>query len=228
MPALLSGAHLVQYIGVNGIMKEETAIREELYETYLRMDREGLIFLSAGNVSARFEDGMLISPTRASAETITPAAFVATDFDGVAATGQPSSEWSMHAAIYKNYPQAQAVVHTHSDHCVALACLREDLPAFHYMIASFGGDNVRCTPYVIWASQQLADVAVEALAERTACLLGNHGMISHGKTLAKAFDAALRLEILTKQYLMARQAGTVRLLNESEMTAAIKRFANYG
>lgn len=209
-------------------MNDAATLREELCSTYRAMDSAGLIFLAAGNLSVRFGAGMLISPAGASAAAITPAAFVETGFDGTAAAGRPSSEWAMHAAIYEAYPLAQSVVHTHSDHCVALAATGEKLPPFHYMVAAFGGDDVRCAPYVHWATRALADSAVEALRGRSACLLGNHGMICHGRTIGAAYNAALRLEVLSRQYILARQAGTVRLLGAAEMHAANERYLGYG
>src|SRR5690349_2417858 len=110
-------------------MSSERERREELAQTYRELDRNGLIFLAAGNISVRHGDGMLISPTGASADSISGDAFVQARFDGSCQSNQrPSSEWSMHAAIYNAYPQAEAVVHTHSDHCVAMACTRQPLP----------------------------------------------------------------------------------------------------
>ncbi len=210
-------------------MGSQNEIRQELCDTYVEMGRTGLIFLAAGNVSVRGGRGMLISPTGASVASITPDAFVECDFDGKAIDGQkPSSEWSMHSAIYRAFPHAHAVVHTHSNYCVAMASTGASLPAFHYMVAAFGGDDVRCTPYVQWATPELAQLAVEALDGRTACLLGNHGMISHGKSLRAAFNAALRLETLCMQYVLARQAGHVRMLTPAQMVAANARYASYG
>ncbi|MER8755822.1 class II aldolase/adducin family protein [Mesorhizobium sp. M0976] len=210
-------------------MSTEAAKREELARVYREMDSVGLIFLAAGNISVRYHDSMIISPTGASAASITPEAFVLSGFDGHCAAGmRPSSEWSMHAAIYKAYPEADAVVHTHSDHCVAMACTGQALPPFHYMIAAFGGNDVRCTPYVTYGSPQLGEAAVEALERRTACLLGNHGMISHGTSLRKAFNAALRLEILCRQFIQTRQAGNVVMLGQSELDIAIERYKSYG
>jgi len=119
-------------------------------------------------------------------------------------------------------------VHTHSDACTALACLNEALPAFHYMVANFGGDDVRCAPYVTFGTPELARLAVTALTGRTACLLANHGMIVHASTAERALSAALVLETLCRQYLLARSAGTVRLLTTEEMRGAHDRFRTYG
>ncbi len=210
-------------------MSSEAEKREDLTRIYREMDRAGLIFLAAGNISIRHGAGMLISPAGASAESIAAESFVPARFDGSCDTGQrPSSEWSMHASIYAAYPQAEAVVHTHSDYCVAMACTNQALPPFHYMIAAFGGGDVRCTPYVTYGSPELGDAAVEALEQRTACLLGNHGMVSHGMSLRRAFNAALRLEILCRQYIRARQAGEVAMLEDSDIEIAVERYRSYG
>ncbi|MFD9900968.1 class II aldolase/adducin family protein [Mesorhizobium sp. NPDC059025] len=210
-------------------MSVEADKRAELSHLYRELDRAGLIFLAAGNISVRHEHGMLISPAGASAETIGPESFVRTDMDGRCAEGQrPSSEWSMHAAIYRAFPRAEAVVHTHSDHCVAMACTNQALPPFHYMLAAFGGGDVRCTTYETYGSVELGQSAVAALEGRTACLLGNHGMIAYGTSLRKAFNAAYRLEILCRQYIQARQAGPVTLLNDDQIAIAVERYRNYG
>jgi L-fuculose-phosphate aldolase len=140
----------------------------------------------------------------------------------------PSSEWAMHAAIYLAYPAAQSIVHTHSDACTALACLNEGLPPFHYMVANFGGDDVRCAPYVTFGTPELARLAVAALAGRTACLLANHGMIVHATTADRALTAAVVLETLCRQYLLARSVGTPRQLSAEEMRAAHQRYQTYG
>jgi L-fuculose-phosphate aldolase len=213
------------------------ALRAELAETYRALGRLGLIVASSGNVSARVAGGMLISPTGARADSITPDQLVAMDLAGVAGrdlagvtSGHllPSSEWHMHAAIYQAVPAAGAVVHTHSDAATALACLNRDLPPFHYMLAEFGGNEVRCAPYVTFGTPELADLAVQALGHRTACLLANHGMICHGPTPQAALLTAQRLEALARQYLLACSVGTPRLLSEAEMAAAHLRYRSYG
>ncbi len=208
-----------------------SALRREVAEVYRDLGRLGLNTGSTGNVSARTRHGMLITPTGATAETVNPDSLIAMALDGTipkpAANAGPSSEWAMHAAIYAADPAAQAIVHTHADACTALACLNEGLPAFHYMIASFGGEDVRCAPYVTFGTPELAMLATEALVGRSACLLANHGMIVHATGPRKALSAALRLETLCRQYLLARAAGTPRLLTATEMTAAMRRFETY-
>jgi L-fuculose-phosphate aldolase len=196
---------------------------------YREVGRRGLIVGSSGNISHRTRVGMLITPSGCSAETLQSDDVVAMTLAGdVKGHATPSSEWAMHAAIYLAYPAAQCIVHTHSDACTALACLNEALPAFHYMVANFGGDDVRCAPYVTFGTPELARLAVAALTGRTACLLANHGMIVHGSTADRALTAAVVLETLCRQYLLARSAGAVRLLNAGEMRAAHDRFRTYG
>jgi len=196
---------------------------------YREIGRRGLIAGSSGNVSHRTPGGMVITPSGCSAETLEPDAVVPMTLAGEAAgTRAPSSEWAMHAAIYLAYPTAQCIVHTHADACTALACLDEGLPPFHYMVANFGGDDVRCAPYVTFGTPELARLAVEALAGRRACLLANHGMIVHAPTADRALTDAIVLETLCRQYLLARSAGTVRLLTADEMRAAHERYQTYG
>jgi L-fuculose-phosphate aldolase len=172
---------------------------------------------------------MLITPTGARVDGIRPEQVVAMDFAG-AFTGAwaPSSEWAMHAAIYQQEPAARVIVHAHSDAATALACLGERLPPFHYMLAEFGGDDVRCAPYVTFGTAELAALAAAAIAGRTACLLANHGMICHGRDIGAALTTAIRLETLARQYLLARSVGTPRLLDEQEMGQARARYATYG
>jgi L-fuculose-phosphate aldolase len=203
--------------------------QRQVAEVYRALGRAGMNAGSSGNVSVRARQGMVITPSGCSAETITDTDPVTTTLDGKGRGKRaPSSEWFMHAAIYQTYSDAQAIVHTHSDACTALACLNEKLPAFHYMVVRFGGDDVRCAPYVTFGTPALAEVAVAALADRIACLLANHGMIVTGASADEALTAALTLEALARQYLLARAAGKVRLLTRAEMQAARERFKTYG
>jgi L-fuculose-phosphate aldolase len=122
----------------------------------------------------------------------------------------------MHAAVYLSKPSAEAVVHTHSDYCVALASQLMPLPGFHYLVGSFGGNDVPCVPYSTFGTQSLGDDAAKALETRTACLLGNHGMICRGKNLKSAVNLAHRLEIMCRQYVLTRQLGEPQLLTEEQ------------
>lgn len=203
--------------------------RRALVTLYRELAQRGMNTGSSGNVSARTPDGMLITPSGCSAATLREAGLVAMSLDGTArGDAAPSSEWSMHAAIYQAYPAAAWLVHTHADACTALACLNEGLPGFHYMVTRFGGGDVRCAPYVTFGTPELAQLAVTALEGRSACLLANHGMVVLGRDADDALSGAVLLETLCRQYLLARAAGAVRLLTAAETSAAQERFKTYG
>ncbi|MGH7044658.1 MAG: class II aldolase/adducin family protein [Acetobacteraceae bacterium] len=203
--------------------------RASVAAAYRELGRLGFVPGSAGNVSARTARGMLITPSGWAAEAVTAASIVAvTEAGAVRGRGVPSSEFPMHAAIYRAHRDAGAIVHTHAEACTALACLNQGLPAFHYMVVAFGGDDVRCAPYVTFGTPELAAAAATALHGRRACLLANHGMVVHAPTVAQALTDAIVLESLARQYLLARAAGTPRLLTAAELNAARLRFASYG
>jgi L-fuculose-phosphate aldolase len=200
---------------------------------YRSLGECGLIVGSSGNVSARTPEGMLITPSGGDPASVKSADLACVTLDGTgvdrtASAATPSSEWALHAAVYRTCAGAAFVAHTHSDACTALACLNQPLPAFHYMVLQFGGDDVRCAPYVTFGTQTLADLAAVAIQERTACLLANHGMIVSGHTAVQALSRSLLLETLCRQYLLACSAGTPRLLTPEEMQAARERFKTYG
>jgi L-fuculose-phosphate aldolase len=202
-------------------------MRDDVAWLYREAGAKGLIVGSSGNVSGRTPHGMLITPS--GADPTTDPGLVPVALDGTAqGTGTPSSEWAMHAAIYRAHPDAAFIVHTHADACTALACLGSDLPAFHYMVVQFGGHDVRCAPYVTFGTPALADVAAQAIAGRSACLLANHGMIVCATTAAQALSRAVLLETLCRQYLLALSAGPPRLLTSQQMLDAQERFKTYG
>jgi L-fuculose-phosphate aldolase len=184
---------------------------------------------TSGNISIRIEAGMLITPTGIPSKSLRPEMIVAMDFDGNwSGDVTPSSEWALHAAIYKARPEIEAIVHAHPDHCVALSCAREALPAFHYMIAGFGGDDVRCSRYATFGSPELADVTVEAIDGRTACLLANHGMVAIGASVAEAFSRTVKLETLARQYILCRSFSQPVVLTADELVDVKERYKTYG
>lgn len=204
--------------------------REQIVEAYQRLDREGLNRGSSGNVSVRCgDDGLLISPTGIDAARISADGIVEIGLDGSErSAGIPSSEWQMHAEIYRRYPQTHAVVHTHADACVALSCQRVGIPAFHYMVAGYGGNDIRCAPYETFGTLALAHAAVDALHDRSACLLANHGMLSRGRDLDAAVLTAIKLETLARQYWMTLQLGPPALLSDQQMNEVAIRYQSYG
>ena len=133
----------------------------------------------------------------------------------------------LHRAIYGADPALGGIVHTHSTHAVALACLREDLPPFHYMVAMAGGRDIRCSDYATFGTEALSLTAVQALQGRMACLLANHGLIACGPDLGRAETLAVEVEHLCEAYLKARAAGTPVLLTDADITEALARFDAY-
>jgi L-fuculose-phosphate aldolase len=207
----------------------ETELRREMVRITKQLDELGLNRGTSGNLSARFKDGMLITPSGMGAEGLTEDDIVFVRMDGTSrGRWQPSSEWLFHRDILAQRTEFGAVVHTHSTAATALACLRRDIPPFHYMIALLGGDTIRCANYATFGTQQLSDNALLALEDRKACLLANHGMIAAGTDLADAFRNTVEVESLSEMYLRALQAGGPVLLSAAEFRDAQNRFAGYG
>ena len=207
----------------------EKELRSELVRFANKLDEQGLNRGTSGNLSARFGEGMLITPSGMGAEGLTEDDIVFVNMDGTSrGRWQPSSEWLFHRDIYVQRAEVGAVVHTHSVAATALACLRKAIPPFHYMIALMGGNNIRCAKYATFGTQQLSDHALAALRGRKACLLSNHGMIAAGADLAEAFRITVEVETLSEMYLLALQAGEPVLLSAQEFQDAQNRFAGYG
>ena len=210
-------------------MSNVLSTREEILATCRHLDSIGLNRGTSGNVSCREGDYFLITPSGIPVALLDSKSIVAVNFDGsVKGTGKPSSEWHFHRDILKSRPDINAVVHTHSIYATALSCLREDLPAFHYMIAVAGGDSIRCAPYALFGTEELSNNALHALIDRKACFLANHGVIALGRSVDEALSLATEIESLSQQYLIARQVGKPVLLSKEEMQQVILRFKNYG
>lgn len=202
---------------------------DAVVELYRALARHRMNHGSSGNVSLRQGDDMLITPTGATEESLSAEELVRLPLPGPPLPGTaPSSEWEMHAAVYAACPEANCVVHTHADHCTALASLGEPLPAFHYMVVGFGGREVPCAPYRTFGTPALAEAVRDTIPGYKACLLANHGMICHGKDPATALATALRLETLARQYLLARAAGRPALLDDEQIRQARDRYRTYG
>ena len=194
-----------------------------------RLSALGLNRGSSGNIGVRLAQSFLVTPSGIPAEELMPQMMVEMDFSGtVLGSGKPSSEWRFHRDILAARADIGAVVHTHSRYATSLACLQLDIPAFHYMIAAAGGDTIRCTPYALFGTQELSDLALQALRERKACLLGNHGMIALGADLKAALALALEVESLAQQYWTALQLGEPNVLSKQQMQAVMEKFETYG
>lgn len=193
------------------------------------MNTVGINRGSAGNVSARYGDGFLVTPTGMAydacmAEDI---AFVGLDAR-VEGRRKPSSEWRFHRDIYAAHPEAGAVVHAHSPFATSLACMGCEIPPFHYMIARFGGLDVRCARYAIFGSQELSNAVLDALSGRCGCLMAHHGMLAFGSDLDNALALGVELETLCEQYWRVLQIGEPHLLSDDEMARVLVEFSQYG
>jgi L-fuculose-phosphate aldolase len=207
----------------------DAELRKRMLECARRLDQLGLNRGTAGNVGVRAARGLLVTPSGVPAAELRAEDMVELDFDGnVQGGGTPSSEWRFHRDILAARPEINAVVHTHSMYATTLACLRRDIPPFHYMIAAAGGDTIRCAPYALFGTQELSDHALRALDGRKACLLANHGMIALGADLRAAEALALEVETLCQQYWSALQAGRPHILSAQQMREVIERFKTYG
>jgi L-fuculose-phosphate aldolase len=205
-------------------------LREELIATARRMSELGLTPGMSGNVSVRTSAGMLITPSGLPYAGLVADDAVEVKMDGSARPGQkaPSTEWRLHRDILASRADVAAVVHTHSLYSTALAMLRRDIPAVHYMIVLANADSIPCAEYATFGSAELALAAVTALRGGHACLLANHGMVALGQTLAGALRLAAEVETLAAQYWHAAQIGTPHILDRDELARVRARFAEYG
>ncbi|MEL6219264.1 MAG: class II aldolase/adducin family protein [Pseudomonadota bacterium] len=205
------------------------AVRREIVEAARALVDKGLVTGTSGNISVRAGDAMLITPSGIAPDRLMPEDMVKVSLaDGPETGDNPSSEWHFHRAILATRAEAQAVVHTHSPYATALSMTRRPIPASHYMVALFGGAEVRCSAYATFGTAELSDAALAALEGRNACLLANHGAITVGADLSRAMALAVELEGLARQHCIALSIGGPVLLSAAEMDAAIARFANYG
>jgi L-fuculose-phosphate aldolase len=203
--------------------------RVELIRVARRMAAEHLARGTSGNLSVRDADGYWITPTGVPYDRLEPTDVVFMSLAGrVEGDRAPSSEWRLHRDLYAARPGVGAVLHAHPPFAVALACLRREIPAFHYMVARFGGDDVRCAGYATYGTQELSDAALLALRERSGCLLANHGILVCGRDLDQALGLGVELEELCGQYWRACQLGEPVLLSAQEMAVVLARFAGYG
>lgn len=208
----------------------EKALRKAVIATALEMSRSGLSPGRSGNVSCRFNDGMLITPTGKRYEDTDPEDIVFVAGDGGVPDGQlkPSSEWQFHLAAYHARPDRHALVHTHSLHATVLACAHKSIPPFHYMIGVVGGKDIPCVPYATFGTEELARHVAAGLRARDACLMANHGQIAFGASLAHALELAQEVEVLAEQYYKLLVLGDVHLLDDAEMLNIAERFKDYG
>lgn len=210
---------------------EDQSIREAIIDGCKWMNASGLNQGTSGNISVRSGEDMLITPSGVPYDDMTPEMICRVPLGAepdVTGTCAPSSEWRFHQKILNETSDQTAVVHAHPVHATALAVQRRSIPACHYMIAAFGGNDVPLVDYAMFGSAELADMAASALKTRQACLLANHGAIVTGETLPRALWRMEELETLARVYLLAQTTGTPTLLTDDQMDDVIKAFAGYG
>jgi L-fuculose-phosphate aldolase len=207
----------------------ELELKAAVLATARAMNAERLNRGAAGNVSVRCRDGFLITPTGMAYEACEADDMVFVGLDGSpGGRRKPSSEWRFHRDIYAARPEAGAIVHAHAPVAVSLACMGCAIPPFHYMVARFGGKDVRCADYATFGSQELSDAVVRALEGRCACLMAHHGMVAFGRDLDDALARAVELEALCEQYWRVLQIGAPHLLPDDEMARVLAKFSTYG
>lgn len=212
--------------------KAEKDLRQTIIDKCRFMNASGLNQGTSGNISARFEDRMLITPSATPYDAMTPEMIASMPFDGEYGAWEgplkPSTEWRFHFDILKGRPDTGAVVHAHPTYCTTLAIARKPIPAVHYMMAAFGGVDVRCAPYATFGTAELARYALAALKDRNACLLANHGSIAVGANIEKAMWIAVELETIARQYYNSLLIGGPVLLSNEAIAETMKAFGSYG
>jgi L-fuculose-phosphate aldolase len=210
----------------------ELHLRETIIAKCRWMNTTGLNQGTSGNISARHGDTMLISPSATPYDALTPDMIAAMPIDGEYGSWKgplkPSTEWRFHLDIMKARPDVGGIVHTHATYSTVLAIAHKEIPACHYMMAAFGGMNVRVADYARFGTKELSDHALKALEDRTACLLANHGMIATGASLDKAMWLAVELETIARQYYLTLAIGGPVLLSEADINETAAAFSNYG
>ena len=202
--------------------------RSQVAAAARRIAAEGLVKGTAGNLSARRDDRVAVTPTGARLETLEPEQVTVVDMDGQVVEGElePTSELGLHLGVYKRY-QAGGVVHTHAPLATALSCVLDELPAIHYQMLLLGG-SVRVAPYATFGTAELADAVLDALEGRTAALMANHGAIAYAADVDNAVELSLLLEWACEVYWRAATLGKPSVLGEEELGAVLSAVAERG
>ena len=210
------------------IAMQEQDLRRDIIKTARAMNAQGANQGTSGNISARIEGGFLITPSGIDYEACALDDIIRMSMDGAPeGPHKPSSEWHLHRDLLAARPEVQAVLHAHPTFATALACLRRGIPAFHYMVAVAGGRDIRCAPYATFGTEELSRAVLDAMTERTACLLANHGMVAVAGSLTGVLTLAIEVETLARQYYHAMQIGEPVILDDAEMDVVLEKFTNY-
>jgi L-fuculose-phosphate aldolase len=204
-------------------------LRSEVIKYAKMLNIKKLSALRSGNISIRYKEGFFITPSGAKYFSLKNKDIVFVSLKGEfnKKNGIPSSEWRFHQDIYLNKKNAQAIVHAHSNYATAISTHGKSIPAFHYMVAMAGGNNIRCAKYATYGTRELSKNILKALINRNACLIGNHGQIAFSEDISKAFELAEEVENLSNQYIKALKIGKPKILSSKEMNKVLSKAKNY-
>ena len=209
--------------------------RNKIIEYSLKLNSTNLSPLRSGNISLRSEEngieGYLITPSGKKYDTLKSEDIVFMSLNEEAkdntSVNKPSSEWRFHRDIYLNKRDAHAIVHAHSPHATAVSSHGKSIPPFHYMIALAGGEDIKCAEYATFGTEELSKNVINALKDRSACLMSNHGQVAFGKDLDQAFELAQEIENICHQYTIAIKLGEPKILSLEEMKKVLEKAKDY-
>ena len=202
---------------------------EQVIKYAKMLNVKNLSALRSGNISVRYKNGFLITPSGIKYSQLKSEDVVFVSLDGKfeEKKTKPSSEWRFHKDIYLNKKEANAIVHAHSTHATAVSTHGKSIPAFHYMVALAGGNDIKCADYATFGTEELSQNIIKALEDRKACLMSNHGQVAFEKNLSKAFELAQEIENICQQYINALKIGNPKILSDDEMIKILEQIKNY-
>ena len=204
-------------------------LKSEIIKFSKLLNSRKLSALRSGNISVRFKKGFFITPSGKKYSSLKNKDIVYVSLNGKfdKKLGIPSSEWKFHQDIYLKKEEANAIVHSHSTNATALSVHKKPIPAFHYMVALAGGNDIKCANYATYGTRKLSVNILKALKNRKACLISNHGQIAYDDNLSKAFELAEEVENLSLQYITALKIGKPKILSNVEMNKVLAKTINY-
>ena len=202
---------------------------EQVIKYAKMLNVKNLSALRSGNISVRYKNGFLITPSGVKYSHLETEDIIFVSLDGKfdSLKQRPSSEWRIHKDIYLNKKEANAVVHAHSTHATAVSAHGKSIPAFHYMVALAGGDDIKCAEYATFGTEELSKNILEALDKRKACLMSNHGQVVFDTNLEKAFELAEEIENICHQYVNTLKIGIPKILSNNEMKKVLEKVKDY-
>ena len=204
-------------------------LRSEIIKYSKMLNSKKLSALRSGNISSRYKDGFLITPSGKKYSALKNNDIVFVSLNGYfdKNKGIPSSEWKFHQDIYRNKKEAKAIVHAHSTCATAVSAHKRGIPSFHYMVAMGGGHDIKCAKYATFGTRELSKNILKALEGRKACLISNHGQIALEENLSKAFELAEEVENISLQYITSLKLGKPKILSINEMKKVLSKAKNY-